>query len=104
LASEAQHVADDVTRRAALLFPRQVLFDHHPRLDAVSLHSPGFDERFPDAVIQVVSLGVARCDHDTTAAVGDEIPGDRGVPQARIRNLDDTSGLLQKLHRSRGTA
>ena len=97
-AHEAQCVADAIARRAALLLLRQVLPHHHRRLDALPLHAAGFDERLPNAAIQVLALGVARRDHDPATAVRDEIPRDRLVPQARVRDLHHTAGLLEELH------
>jgi len=98
-ADEAQHIAHLIARRATLLFLRQVLPHHDPRLDALPLHVPGLDQRFPDPVVEVPALSVARSDHDAATAVRDEIPRDSLVPHAGVRDLHDTAGLLEKPHR-----
>src|SRR5207245_4721408 len=79
-AHEMQDIAHPVARCAALLFTRQVLPHYNLRLDALALDTPGLDQRFPDAVVEVLSLDVAGCDHDAAAAVRNEIPPDRLVP------------------------
>jgi hypothetical protein len=98
-AHEAQDIAHPVARRAALLFPRQVLAYHDPCLDALPLHAPCLDQRFPDAAVEVLSFGVAGRDHDAAAAVRDEITRDRLVPEVGVRDLHDTARLLEKLNR-----
>jgi hypothetical protein len=103
-AHEAQHVAHAVARRAAPLLGRQVLPDHHLRLDALSLYPAGLDECLSDAAIEVRPLGVARDDHHATAAVRDEIPRDLLVPQAGIRDLQHPAGAFEELHGTRGAA
>ena len=98
---EAQHITHVVARSAALLFARQVSPHHYRCFDAPSLEPASFDEGFPDAAVQVLAFGIARGDDDAATTVRDEIPRDRLVPHAGVRDLHHPAGLLEKLHRAR---
>ena len=95
---EAQHVAHAVAFRASPLLGGEILPHHHRRLDALPLHSASFDERFPDAPVEVGPFGVARRDDYAAATVCDEVARDCLVALPRIGNLHHAASELEELH------
>jgi hypothetical protein len=103
-ADEAQHVSFREAGRAALLFDGHVLLRDDRRLHALPFDLAVFDERFADAAVEVLALGVARGDDDAPAAVGYKVARDLLVSLARVADLDDAAGLLEELHGQAGAA